>query len=88
MVIVKKYGAEWCSHCKFLSKELEEVMENKEIFKSNDLDWLDARSTISVGDKEYLEHVLSYVEDKDNICFKKDDGNIFCSISNKNVKKM
>ena len=63
-------------------------VDSKEIFKSNDLDWLDARSTISAGDKEYLEHVLSYVEDKDNICFKKDDGNIFCSISNKNVKKM
>ena len=25
MVIVKKYGAEWCSHCKILSKELEET---------------------------------------------------------------
>lgn len=40
MVIVKKYGAEWCSHCKFLSKELEETPLIREL-ESIDVDELE-----------------------------------------------
>lgn len=87
-VAIQMYNYGYGNILKTISNYYNGNVDSKEIFKSNDLDWLDARSTISAGDKEYLEHVLSYVEDKDNICFKKDDGNIFCSISNKNVKKM
>ncbi len=39
---------------------------NEAIKNLND-DWINSRSVINEGDKLYLEHVLSYIEDLDNI---------------------
>ena len=42
----------------------------EEFLNDYDSGWLSARSSIKAGDKNYLEHVLSYVEDLDDVmCF-------------------
>lgn len=41
-----------------------------------DNDWLNYRDYIEVGDKEYLEHVVSYIENLNNITCKKSNGEL------------
>ena len=40
-------------------------------------DWLEYRDYINVGDKEYLEHIISYIEDLECIECHNDNGNTF-----------
>ena len=39
----------------------------KESLKNYDIDWLNYRYYIEAGDNNYLEHIISYIEDLSNI---------------------
>ena len=58
-----------------------------ETSKSNDNLWLDYRENISEGDKEYLEHILSYIENIEDIYNKNNDNIINYEIRNKSLDK-
>lgn len=58
------------------------------IINDNDYQWLDARNKINVGDKLYLEHVLSYVENVDDLSFKRNDDIVRCSFHKEYAKKI
>ena len=48
-----------------------------DVLSDYDSGWLQARNNIKVGDKKYLEHVLSYVEDLDSIlCYDSNNNEI------------
>ena len=58
------------------------------IIKNKNNEWLDARNEINEGDKLYLEHVLSYIEDINNLSFKKNNDIVSCSFSKEYSKKI
>lgn len=57
-------------------------LRNVELIEDNE--WLNYRENISAGDKLYLEHILSYIEDLDNIEIKTKNDSINYSINNTN----
>lgn len=59
-----------------------------EIINDKNNSWLDARNQIKVGDKNYLEHVLSYIEDDNNLSFKNNNVLVSCSFNREYSKKI
>ena len=58
-----------------------------DVLNNYDDGWLDYREKINVGDKLYLEHVLSYIEDASNLeCISGSERVTFSF--NDNVKKL
>lgn len=56
--------------------------------KNYDKEWLNYRKYINEGDSEYLEHVLSYIENKEDIECLKNNEIVKYSIKQKNTKTM
>lgn len=63
-------------------------MDFEEKTTINDNSWLDFREDISEGDKEYLEHILSYIENPEEIYYKINETTINYQVKNKilNIK--
>lgn len=59
-----------------------------EIFSKCDNSWLEYRNNINVGDKKYLEHILSYIEDNKEIECRKDNGKICYELKQSIIKKL
>lgn len=60
--------------------------EFKEMCNSYDGNWLEYRNYIEAGDSEYLEHIVSYIEDINNLECKKDNETIKYAFKNKEHK--
>lgn len=63
-------------------------IDYNEIINDKNNSWLDARNQIKVGDKNYLEHVLSYIEDDNNLSFKNNNVLVSCSFNREYSKKI
>ena len=64
-------------------------VELKNILSNTDNEWLSCRDYISVGDNRYLEHILSYIENIDDIKCKNNNEVIHYEVNNlSNVKRL
>lgn len=58
-----------------IKKVLKYCYGTSEVSIETGLDWLDSRNIINVGDSNYLEHVLSYINNSDDIVCLDSEGN-------------
>ena len=76
-VAIQMYNYGYGNILKVFKMYYQDNVSLKDAVNSYDDGWLDYRENIKVGDKEYLEHVMSYVENPDEIkiidtyCFNK-----------------
>ena len=63
-------------------------VSSDKVLKSKDYDWLQGRENVRAGDKQYLEHILSYIEDTNDLTFRKGNETVSCSINKEFVKKI
>lgn len=59
-----------------------------EALNNYDPEWLECRNNMTIGDNLYLEHILSYIEDLDNIKCLKNNVTINYKINQKSINKI
>lgn len=55
----------------------------KEVCSDCDNNWLEYRQTIKAGDDKYLEHILSYIENLEDLKIAKGEETITCTVKNR-----